>query len=176
MSLTGKVAGQIREGGYIPDVIVAISRGGFVPARVLSDYLGRRRLASIQIEYYTGVGSKTREPRVVYPLNADVSGLRVLLVDDVSDTGVTLKVAKEHVENRGPEVVQVVTLHVKPWTSYRPDYTATEVEEWIVYPWESLESVRSMAGRLLKSGLNPLEVKYKLLELGFDPETVERRV
>lgn len=176
MSLSEKVAEQIRESGFKPDVIVAVSRGGFAPARILSDHLGSRRLASIQIEYYTGVGSKTPKPRVVYPLNADVSGLRVLLVDDVSDTGVTLKAAKEHVESRGPEVIQVATLHVKPWTSYRPDYTATEVEEWIIYPWESMESVRSMAGRLLKGGLSTLEVKKKLLELGFDRETVEKSV
>jgi hypothetical protein len=103
-----------------------------------------------------------------------VPGLKVLVVDDVSDTGSSLRTAMEHVADRGASEVRVATLHVKPWTTFRPDYYAAEVDAWIVYPWEPVESMISMAGRLEKRGLTRPRIKRRLIDLGFDRELVER--
>jgi hypoxanthine phosphoribosyltransferase len=81
--LAEEVAARIRESGYAPDLIVAVSRGGFDHARILCDQLEVRRLASVQIEYYTGVNETNETLKIVYPLNADVLGKKVLVVDDV---------------------------------------------------------------------------------------------
>lgn len=172
--LTEEVAEKVRSSGFEPDLIVAVSRGGFDPARILCDQLGIMRLASVQIEYYTGVNQTGRTPRIIYPLNAEVSGLRVLVADDVSDTGTSLKAAMDHVGERGASEVRIATLHTKPWTTFRPDYSAAEVDAWIVYPWEPIESMASIAERLERDGLAHPLIKQRLLEMGFDPELVER--
>ena len=99
---------------------------------------------------------------------------RVLLVDDVSDTGDSLMLAKEHVLAGSPGELKVATLHIKPWTSLRPDYHASETEAWIVYPWEPVESIRSIAAKLGKNGYSAREIREKLLELGFSPKTLKR--
>lgn len=172
--LSEELAQMIIDSGYEPDVVVAISRGGFDPARILCDQLGIRRLASVQVEFYSGVQDTAEKPRIVYPLNADVRGKSVLLVDDVSDTGVSLEAAKAHVLEGGPGDLRVATLHIKPWTSFRPDYHASETEAWIVYPWEPVESVRSIAAKLDKNGYSDREIREKLLELGFNAKTLKR--
>lgn len=173
-SLAEKVAERVKESNFRPDVIVAVSRGGFDPARILCDQLSVQRLASVQIEYYTSVNQTKREPEVIFPLNADVSGLKVLVVDDVSDTGTSLKTAMEHVTEQSVSDVRVATLHIKPWTSFKPNYFAEEVDAWIVYPWEPIEMVTIMAERLRAEDLSPHEVRHKLVEMGFTPEIVKK--
>ena len=172
--LSEEVAERVRNSGFRPDVIVAISRGGFNPARILSDQLSIQRLASLQIEYYTGVSQRRSDPQIVLPLNADMPGLRAIVVDDVSDSGETLRVARDHVLGRGASEVRVATLHVKPWSSFRPDYYAEEVEAWVVYPWETRETLMSMEARLRGEGLVPNEVKHRLIEMGFSPDLVKK--
>ena len=173
-SLTEEVARQIKEGGYMPDVIVAVSRGGFDPARILCDQLGVKRLASLQIEYYTDINESSSTPEIVFPLNADVPGQSILVVDDVSDTGDSLRVARDHVLERGASEVKVATLHVKPWTSLRPDFSASEVESWIIYPWEIVEGLSSMTEKLKLDGLSPSKLRKELVKLGFSPKQLER--
>jgi hypoxanthine phosphoribosyltransferase len=172
--LSEALAQKIIESGFEPDIIVAVSRGGFDPARILCDRLEVRRLASVQVEFYSGVKDTAEKPRIVYPLNADVDGQRVLVVDDVSDTGDSLMLVQEHVLAGKPGDLKVATLHIKPWTSFRPDYHAIETEAWIVYPWEPIESMKSIASKLEKNGYSDREIREKLLELGFSPRTLER--
>ncbi len=172
--LAEAVAEKVRTSGFRPDVVVAISRGGFDPARILCDQLSVQRLASLQIEYYTGVDEKRGIPEIVFPLNADLPDLKALIVDDVSDSGNSLKTAMDHVLERCASEVKVATLHVKPWSNFRPDYYAEEVDAWVVYPWEPMETLKYMAERFRSEGLDPTEVKRRLFENGFDPELVER--
>ena len=172
--LAEEVAARIRESGYTPDLIVAVSRGGFDHARILCDQLEVRRLASLQIEYYSGVNETNETPKIIYPLNADVSGKNVLVVDDVSDTGTSLRLAKVHVESMRASQVRVATLHVKPWTTLKPDYYAAETDAWIVYPWDPIECMISIAARFENDGLKPNDIRKRLAELGFDPKIVKR--
>lgn len=172
--LTEEVAEMVRASGFRPDVIIAVSRGGFDPARILCDQLSVQRLASLQIEYYTGVDQRSRVPKIVFPLNADIPDSRALVVDDVSDTGETLRAARDHVLGRGVSEVKVATLHIKPWSRFRPDYHAEEVDAWVVYPWEPRETLLSMAGRLRGEGLSPSELRRRLMEMGFSPDLVMR--
>jgi hypoxanthine phosphoribosyltransferase len=138
--LVEAVAGKVVASGFAPNLVVAVSRGGFVPARILCDCLDVRRLASVQVELYDGM-VKRPEPTIVYPVNADVAGLRVLVVDDVADSGASLMMVKGHVEALGA-AVRVAALHVKPWSLFAPDYYAECVGSWVVYPWETREKLR----------------------------------
>jgi hypoxanthine phosphoribosyltransferase len=173
-TLSEELAERVRQSGFGPDLIVAVSRGGFDPARILCDQLGIRRLASVQVEYYTGIDQKRGTPQIIYPLNANVPGMDVLVVDDVSDTGTSLKIAMEHVIARGASEVRVATLHIKPWTTFKPDYHAAKVDKWIVYPWEPVESMKSMGKRLEKRGLTRQEIEKRLVELGFDIKIIDK--
>ena len=137
--LSEKVSDLVMDSGYKPDLLIAISRGGFDPARIMSDQLNIRKLASLQIIYYTGLNTKREKPEVLFPLNAQVEGLKVLVVDDVSDSGNSLIAVKKYVEDRGALEVRLATLHHKPWSKFKPDYYAEEVSKWIIYPWEPRE-------------------------------------
>jgi hypoxanthine phosphoribosyltransferase len=173
-SLTEEIARQIQERGYVPDVIVAVSRGGFDPARILCDQLGIKRLASLQVEYYSDINETSSTPEIVFPLNTEVPDTSILIVDDVSDTGTSLQVARDHVHERGASEVRVATLHVKPWTKFKPDFSASVVESWIIYPWEIVESINSITEKLRLEGLSSSNVERELIRLGFSRKQLEK--
>ena len=173
-SLTEEIARQIQQSEYMPDVIVAVSRGGFDPARILCDQLGIKRLASLQVEYYSDINETSSTPEIVFPLNTEVPDTSILIVDDVSDTGTSLQVARDHVHERGASEVRVATLHVKPWTKFKPDFSASVVESWIIYPWEIVESINSITGKLRLEGLSSSNVERELIRLGFNRKQLEK--
>lgn len=143
--LAGRLGRMIARSGFRPDMIVAIGRGGYMPARLLSDQLDVFDLASVKIEHYEGA-HKNREARIRYPLTAEIHGRRVLVVDDVSDSGDTFEVAVRHVREHGdPLDLKTAVLHHKSVSSFVPDYFASEVSEWrwIIYPWAVMEDLRS---------------------------------
>jgi len=172
--LSERLADQIAESGFRPDIIVAVSRGGFDPARILSDELNIRSLASLQVIYYAGINERNDKPQVKYPLNADISGLNVLVVDDVADSGNSLKVVKEYIDSLGPREVKMATLHHKPWSSFEPDFYAESVNKWIIYPWEPRESIEDIREKLLSEGVPEDELAVKLIEIGFTRKQVRR--
>jgi hypoxanthine phosphoribosyltransferase len=172
--LSEDLADQIAESGFTPDIIVAVSRGGFDPARILSDELNIRSLASLQVIYYAGVNERSDEPQVKYPLNAEIAGLNVLVVDDVADSGNSLRVVKEYVEGLGPREVRIATLHYKPWSNFKPDFYAEAAEKWIIYPWEPRESIEDIRAKLLAEGVPEEELAVKLTEIGFTGKQVRR--
>ncbi len=116
------------------DVVVGILRGGYFPAHMIAERLG---LDIYVIRYKSYVKTKkVSKPVLVLPLIGDVSGKRVLLVDDVCDTGETLKAAKELLKQYNPSNVIVATLFVKPSCEERPEVWVEESDEWVEFPWE----------------------------------------
>jgi hypoxanthine phosphoribosyltransferase len=168
-----KLAQKIQEDSFHPDLLVAISRGGFVPARILSDQLGVRRLTCIQIEYYKGIYDVKKKPNLVFPLNADINGLNVLIIDDISDSGTSMIEAINHISDSGARTVKTSSLHIKPWTDYIPDYYAEKVENWIVYPWEIVETLNDISQKLLDQEKDIETIRSELVRLGFNPIYVE---
>jgi hypothetical protein len=169
-----KVADKIKEDGFEADIIVAVSRGGFDPARIISDQLEVKELASLQIIYYSSVGLKREKPEILFPLNAQVKGMKILVVDDVSDSGHSLIAVKKHVEEKGAVEVKVATLHHKPWSEYKPDYYAEMVDQWILYPWEPNESVQDLVRMLTDSGVDRESIPGKLREIGYTDHEIKR--
>jgi hypothetical protein len=148
--LCRRLAAKVRASGFRPDAIVAIGRGGWMPGRLLSDLLGVMNLTEFKIEHYRGA---RREPvaRVRYPLSADLSGQRVLLVDDVSDTGETYRVALEHIHSRcTPAEIRTTAVHHKVVSTYEPDLYAARIVRWrwIIYPWAQMEDLAGLVGAM----------------------------
>lgn len=164
--LARRLAAKIVDSGWRPDIIVAIGRGGYVPARLLSDWLGLMDLTSFKIEHYRHA-EKQHAARVRYPLAADVAGRRVLLVDDVADSGETFVVALEHLQSRGPPAeVRSAVLHYKTVSPYRPDYYAKTVRDWrwILYPWAVMEDVGSFIRAMEPQPVGGEEVAARLAQ------------
>ncbi|WP_455209958.1 phosphoribosyltransferase [Kaarinaea lacus] len=142
-ALCRQLAYQLRDAHVNIQMIVAIGRGGYMPARLLSDLLGIFNLASFKIEHYRGA-QKGRTASVKYGLNAPVDDQHILLVDDVSDSGDTFHVAIDHIQSLGnPEQIHTAVLHHKVVSSYVPDFYAEKVEQWhwIIYPWAVTEDL-----------------------------------
>ncbi len=133
------LSSRIRRSRYEPDCIIGIARGGWVPARLLSDFLENKNLGSMRVEFYVRAGVKLPKPVIRQKPSILVRGCRVLLVDDVSDSGLSLEVAKSDLMKRGAREVRVATLHKKPDTVFEPDYYVGKTSAWIMYPWEKNE-------------------------------------
>ncbi|MBM3291553.1 phosphoribosyltransferase [Candidatus Bathyarchaeota archaeon] len=172
-NLVDKLYNLIIKDGYKPDLIIAISRGGFEPARILCDKLSIKKLTSIQVESYKKIDQPS-EPVVIFPINSDLLGHKVLLVDDVSDTGKSILKAKEHIKGKNPEEIKTATLHLKPKSSYIPDYYVLQVDDWIIYPWEIKETIKEISSELNNIGNNTETIVSKLLNMGFTKKAVKK--
>ena len=139
--LSIRLAEKIRKSNFVPDLIIGIARGGWIVARLLSDLLDIDDVGSVRIQFYRSVGVTYHEPVVSQPVSISVEKKRVLLCDDVSDTGYSLKTAIEHIKERGAEIVKTATLHQKSKTVLIPDYWVEKTDAWIIYPWERRETV-----------------------------------
>jgi hypoxanthine phosphoribosyltransferase len=165
---------KIRRNGFKPDIIVGVSRGGWPPARVLSDLMENPNLANVRAEFYLGVAETKDEPILTQPVSMKVAGKKVLIVDEVADTGKSLKLVKEHVIEQGAKEVKIAAVYYKPWSIVKPDYYEKETNLWIVFPWETKETIRKIIKKCEKTG-NPIkEETAKLVNAGIPDELVER--
>ena len=137
-------AEKIRQSHFQPDVIVGVTRGGWVPARVLADLLEITDLVTVGVEFYVGVAETRSEPVLTQRVFADVAGKKALLVDDVADTGKSLQLAREHVRQQGAAEVLIATVYCKPFSVIKPDYYEKETRGWVVFPWDAKETVRKI--------------------------------
>ena len=163
-TLARQLARLVRASGFRPDMIVAIGRGGYMPARLLSDYLDLYNLSSFKIEHYRAA-RKQAKARVRYPLSAQIKGLKLLLVDDVSDGGETFEVAVSHLQERGPPAeIRSAVLHHKTVSSFVPDFYAVEVTEWrwLIYPWAILEDVSGFIRELGIVDVSPQRMQAEI--------------
>jgi hypoxanthine phosphoribosyltransferase len=131
-------------GSYRPQLIVGISRGGLVPARILSDILDVKNVGILGISFYKGAGRHAGSPVISQELTMDLKGKRVLLVDDIADSGRSMAVAKDYVLKLGAKEARTATIHYKPESSSRPDYFVITTTSWVVYPWERHEMEREL--------------------------------
>lgn len=169
-----EVADQILRAGFVPDVIVAISRGGWVPGRVLSDILGNHNLATLKVEYYRDIYQTRPIPEITQPLSADIRGKRVLLVDDIADSGNSLKVVRDHLINLGASEVRICTLYHKPWSIIKPDFSARSTDAWVCFPHEIFETMEKLYKKFAGEGMREEEIAENLKKIGIDPRLVSK--
>jgi uncharacterized protein len=141
------LAQKIRKDEYQPDIIVGVSRGGWPPARVMSDLLQNPKLANMKVEFYKDIGVRNKKPLITQPVTMEVRGKRALVVDDVSDTGHSLRVVANHLRRKPVKELRVCTIYMKPQSIFRPDYYARTTRKWIIFPWERLEGVHLISKR-----------------------------
>ena len=170
------LAEKIREDNFKPDVIVGVSRGGWPPARVMSDLLENPEIANVKAEFYLGVAETKGEPLITQPVSVSVRDKEVLLMDDVADTGKSLRLVRVHLKEEGATEVKIATVYYKPWSVVIPDYYEKETRSWIIFPWERKETLRNIIKRYKKEGKSVEEAEDKLVSSGLDSKLVERFV
>ncbi len=148
--LCQRLAVMIKASGYEVDIVIAIGRGGYVPARLVCDYLDIMALTSIRIEHYLSGSTKQKKANIHYPLSADIKNQRVLLIDDVNDSGDTLELAVSHLQTFKPREIRTAVMHHKIVTNFAVDYYARKNTKWrwLIYPWALNEDISAFLKRL----------------------------
>lgn len=146
-----RLATSIAESGYLPDIVLAIARGGLPVGGALAYALDIKNCAAVSVEFYTDVGQTLAVPVVLPPTPplVDLAGLRVLVADDVADSGRTLEMVLRLVRPHVAELRSAV-LYRKPRTIVEPDYFWAETDLWIDFPWSSeppVTETRAPGGR-----------------------------
>lgn len=139
------------------DVIVCVLRGGAIPGVIIANELGIDEVLGIKVAQkgqITGTGKgagsyKAEEAVVQIPLNEfPLEGKRILIVDDVLDSGESLKTVVNLIEKRNPENVKVAVMQVKTYSEFKPDYFVEEKENWLFYPWMSKKELEEMREKM----------------------------
>ncbi|MFB0543785.1 MAG: phosphoribosyltransferase [Candidatus Bathyarchaeia archaeon] len=164
--LAKRVAGRIKEAGYQPDIIVGLARGGWALARVLCDFLGVKDLVSLKVEHWGITATPDGKAKLKYPFNIDLGGRRVLVVDDITDTGESMRISVEYVETLNPLEVRTAALRHITGSKFTPDYFAEEISwRWVIFPWNYTEDLCNLVSRVREKGTTtPPEIKAKLKE------------
>jgi len=169
-----ELARKIRKAGFRPDIVVGVARGGWPVARVMSDLLENPEVANVKAEFYLGVAETKKEPIITQPVSASVRNKKVLVVDDVADTGKSLALVKEHLKEQGAAVVKIATIYHKPWSILKPDWFERQTERWIVFPWERKETIKRILEKCKKEGVSIEQAKEALVRHGLDRRLAER--
>lgn len=168
------IADKIRKTSFKPDMIVGVSRGGWPPARVLSDLLDIPNLVNVRAEFYLNVAETKGEPTLTQPISTNITNKKVLIVDEVADTGKSLELVKKHAQEQDAEEVRIATVYYKPWSVVKPDYYEKETSHWIVFPWEVKETIRKIDKKCREKGKSVREETAKLVKAGISSELVKR--
>lgn len=131
-----ELATQIADDGYRPDLILSIARGGLFVAGALGYALDVKNLHVTNVEFYTGVDERLPMPIMLPPVPqlVDLSDSRLLVADDVADTGATLKLVKEFCFSQVGEV-RCAVLYEKPQSTVHCEYVWRHTDRWINFPW-----------------------------------------
>ncbi len=136
------LATKINSSDYKPDMIVGLARGGWVLARVLCDLIGVKDLVSLKVEHWGVTATPDGTAKLKYPLNLDLTGKKVLVVDDITDTGESMRVTIDYLKSLNPSKVKTAALQHIISAKFKPDYFGEEIQwRWVIFPWNFTEDM-----------------------------------
>ena len=151
---------------FRPDIIVGLSRGGLVPARMLSDMLWIKDLISIKTEHWGITATASGKAVLKDPGRLNIEGKRVLVVDDITDTGQSMKLAYDFILGQKPAEVRTVTMLHITRSAFIPDFYAELVDEknwaWFIFPWNVYEDILNLVSRVLTSPMSTESISNAL--------------
>lgn len=139
--------------GYRPDAVIGLARGGWVPSRLICDELVSKNLISLKTQHWGVTASKDGTARLVGGIQEDIAGKDVLIIDDITDTGDSLRLAHEHAASMSAGTVRTATMLHITHSKFVPDYFAKEVVKenwtWFVFPWNYYEDMSTFIREIL---------------------------
>lgn len=166
------IAQQIHKQGLVFDRLVALAKGGWSLTRSLVDFLQVAQVASIGVRFYAGMNTRLAQPEIYQDLPISVVGESVLLFDDVADTGESLQFVVEYLTKQGVAECRTASLYLKPWSKKVPDFYGAKTDAWIIFPYDAVETIKTLTLKWRKQGLDDDQIKYRLLSLAIDPQVV----
>ena len=161
--LSKAVARKIIDSGYRPDFMVGLARGGWVLSRVLCDYLGVKDLVSLKVEHWGVTATPDGRAQIKYPFDIDLTGRKVLVVDDITDTGDSMMLAVGYVREKNPAEVRTAALRHITGSKFVPDYYGDEITwRWVVFPWNFVEDMCNLVAKAAEETSDLDEVKRRL--------------
>jgi uncharacterized protein len=162
------VADRVRAADRVPDTIVGLTRGGWVPGRLLCDRLGVHRLVSLRAQHWGVTATRTGAASLTEGLSGPVRGRAVLVVDDITDTGDSLALVVAHVRDRRPTSVESATLLHIGGARHVPTYFGEEIARtewaWVVFPWNYWEDLVALSARAAPEGSPLGRVRSELID------------
>lgn len=163
--LAKNVAKKINESGFKPDFMVGLARGGWVLSRVLCDYIGVKDLVSLKVEHWGVTATPDGKAQIKYPFDIDLTGLNVLVVDDITDTGESMMIAEGYVKSKNPKSIKTAALRHIEGSKFTPDYYGDVITwRWVVFPWNFVEDMCNIVPKVSEDADNLEEVKKRLKE------------
>ncbi len=160
---TLRLSEKIVNSRFKPNLIVGIARGGWIPARILSDVLYTSSMANVRVEFYTDIGKTAEEPVITQPISENPKSLNVLLVDDIVDSGRSIKKVYDNIKTLGAKEIRIAVLHFKNTAKITPDYWVKRTDAWVIYPWEYRETIISLYQQY-KENLSRHEIRNKIID------------
>ncbi len=132
------LAEAVHADGWNPDLVLGISRGGLLVGGAIAYALGVKNTATISVEFYTGIDERLEMPMLLPPVPdlVDLTEARVLIADDVADTGATLELVHDFCAGRVAEA-RVAVLYEKSRSTIASDYVWRRTDDWITFPWSA---------------------------------------
>lgn len=169
---TFHLAQEIIESGEKFDRVVALAKGGWTWARTLMDYLAIDEISSVRFKSYQGV-NEASEPQLIQPLVDSIHGQKILLFDEVIDTGVTIKKASEYLKMMGANKITIASLCYKPHSCVKPSFYAFTTDAWVVFPHEIRETIEQVAHKWRGDKISENEIRKRLDKLGIPDRQVK---
>lgn len=173
-SLSFQIAQELKKRHQPIDRIVTLAKGGWPMTRSLVDFLRVSAVASIGVKFYAGINERLKVPQVYQELPVSVRGERVLLFDDVADTGESLQFATEYLLQAGVAEVVTATLFYKPHSIIKPDVFGSETKAWIIFPYEMVEAVLLLRQKWQALNLSTDEIMQRFVQLGFRIDWIQQ--
>jgi hypothetical protein len=165
---------KVKNSKYQPDCIITLARGGFFPTRYYSDFSGITEVYTIRVEHYAGETKIAEKPKITQDLPPiNLSKKRVILIEDVADSGKSLKEAVNHIKKYKPKELRVGVLYLKPWSIFKPDYYVRETDSWVLFDWEQREIAEGLLNKEEMKPLSPAQKRKELEDLGIQKEVID---
>ncbi|MCD6414690.1 MAG: phosphoribosyltransferase [Candidatus Diapherotrites archaeon] len=149
--MTRKLYEKIKAKKYRPDIIIALARGGLIPARELADYLRVKDMETVNVDHWGLSATKSGKAEIRKRVGLDITGKKVLVVDDISDTGESLKITLSYLKQLEPAKLKTACLHLREGSISKPDFYVEKVRHklWILYPWETMEDLTMFITKII---------------------------
>lgn len=165
-SWVADIVRKVERDGFRPDVVIGMARGGMVPSRLICDHLVVKDLFTVKTEHWGLTATPDGKAKLAQALTTDIGGRSVLVVDDITDTGQSLVLARDHVGSLKPAALKTATLLHIAHSLITPDYFAKKVEKdewtWFIFPWNVREDLRNIVPKALDEPLGFAQLKSVL--------------
>lgn len=175
-----KLSEKIKK-GFKPDIVIGLTRGGWVPARLICDRLKIKNLLAVKTEHWGLTATKDGKAKLVHGIGMDIEGKNILVIDDITDTGQSLALAIEHIKEKNPKEIKSATLLHITHSNIIPDFYVVEVPKeewtWFIFPWNFNEDIRNFVEKASNHSKETNEIKELLkkhCQIDVDERVIEK--